>query len=99
MRIVSICISPARAPNAGSARRTRRPSQVRPVDRARRPAAHPSDSTAVAQAGGQTVDGQVNGAPRPLVGLPRTYAAKQLNLQVVERIQVGKAIAETARKR
>ena len=40
-----------------------------------------------------TVDGQMNAVLHAVIRLPRTPAAHQLNLQVVERVDIGKAVA------
>ena len=55
---------------------------------------------AVAQAGGDAVDRQVDGAPQLLgVALARAQPAQQFDLQVVQRIDVRDAVAQAARQR
>jgi phosphatidylserine/phosphatidylglycerophosphate/cardiolipin synthase-like enzyme len=65
---------------AGAAR------EIRPEDQ----------SAAVAQSRGDAVDGQVDAALHALVGLAGAVAAQQLDLDVVQRIEVGEAVADRA---
>ena len=51
------------------------------------------------QARCNAVDGQVNAALHPLVILTLAVAANQLHLQMVQRVDVGKAVAHRARQR
>src|SRR5436853_3556013 len=54
---------------------------------------------AVAQAGGDAVDGEVDRAQEALVAAGGAVAAKQFHLQVVQRIEVREAVADRARER
>src|SRR5713101_6945611 len=54
---------------------------------------------AVAQSGGDAVDGEVDGPQRALVGVPRPVAAQERELDVVQRVQVGEAVADRAGER
>src|SRR5262245_56150716 len=64
---------------------------------------HSGPSARVAEPGGDTVDGQVDPALDALVARVRFFAAAmtldQLDLQMVERIEIRKAIADVARER
>src|SRR6266540_5575919 len=51
---------------------------------------------AVAQRRRDAVDGEVNGAHGALLGVPRPVAAQERELDVVQRIQVGEAVADRA---
>ena len=48
----------------------------------------PAGLAAVAQAGGNPVDGQVYRALDPLVGIPRTMMLEQSYLQMVQRVDI-----------
>jgi hypothetical protein len=52
--------------------------------------------TAVAQPGSDAVDRQVDAAGHPLVGFAGAVALEQLDLQVVERVHVGRAQLQRA---
>ena len=54
---------------------------------------------AVAEAGCEPVDRQVYRTLRPHIGRARTIAAQELDLEVIERIEVRKAVADASRKR
>src|SRR5574337_2083879 len=58
-----------------------------------------SASIAVAQPRREAVDRQVDRALRAQIGLARAVAAQELDLQVIERIEIRKAVANAARKR
>src|ERR1700716_4362165 len=60
---------------------------------------HRAASPAVAQARGEPVDRQMYSALDELIGLARAIATQQLDLQVIERIEIGEAIANASRKR
>ncbi len=47
--------------------------------------------TGVAQAGSNAVDGDVDAASQAFVGIAAAMALEQLDLQVIERIHVGRA--------
>src|SRR6185437_5108436 len=44
----------------------------------------------------EPVDRQMDRAPRPVVGLAGAVAAQKLDLQMVERIEIGEALANAA---
>src|SRR5712692_2626060 len=56
------------------------------------------DLAAVSQAGRNAVDGEVDRAQQARVAAAGAVAAQQLDLQVVERVEVGKAVADRARQ-
>src|SRR5688572_27082434 len=56
-------------------------------------------STGVAQPRGEAVDGKVDAALHALLRVARAVAPQQLELQVVQRVEVGKAVADRARER
>src|SRR5438105_6629786 len=51
---------------------------------------------AVAKPGGDAVDGEMDGAQQPLVLALGAMASQELDLQVVERIEIGEAVADRA---
>src|ERR1700681_153512 len=61
--------------------------------------AHRAASPAVAQARGEPVDRQMYSALGELIGLARAIATQQLDLEVIERIEIGEAIANASRQR
>src|SRR2546426_4422601 len=56
-------------------------------------------SATVPQRGRDAVDGEMDRAHRALVFLARAVAAQELHLHVVQRIEVGEAVADRARER
>src|ERR1700730_7026118 len=60
---------------------------------------HRAASPAVAQARGEPVDRQMYPALDELIGLARAIATQQLDLEMIERIEIGEAIANAPRKR
>ena len=52
---------------------------------------------AVAQTGGDAVDGQVDAGDHAAVGIARAVALEQLDLNVIQRINVRKAVADRIR--
>src|SRR5262249_46299131 len=54
---------------------------------------------AVAQARGHPRDRQMDFAARPIVGVAGTVTAQQFDLQMVERIEVRKAVADASLER
>ena len=56
------------------------------------------DLAAVAQAGGDAVDAEVDALDDARVGVAGAVAAQQFDLHVVERIDVGEAVADRARQ-
>src|SRR5690348_4357151 len=58
-----------------------------------------SRSAAVAQSRGEAVDGEMDRAPGAGIGVAGAIAAQELDLQVIERVEIGKAVADAARER
>src|SRR5438093_3055515 len=56
-------------------------------------------SSAVPQAGRDAVDRQMDRASRADVGVAGAIAAEQLDLQVFQRVEIGKAVADAALER
>jgi hypothetical protein len=64
-------------------------------------ARHPRQETSlatVAQPCGYPVDGQMDCLHHALVGIARAVTLQQLDLYMVERIEVGKAVLDRARQ-
>src|SRR5438046_7275122 len=60
---------------------------------------HRAASPAIAQARGEAVDRQMYPALGELIGLARAMATQQLDLEVIERVEIGEAIANASRQR
>ena len=57
-----------------------------------------AQSTRVAQSGSNPVDGDVDTCLHPLIALPRTPAAYQFDLQMVQRVDVRETVLDGARQ-
>jgi hypothetical protein len=67
-----------------------------PPARALSAAALPIQLSAVPQARGDPIDRQVNALDDGVIAVAATVASQQLELQVVERIEIGKPVADGA---
>src|SRR5262249_45374080 len=85
-----------RLPRVGRVSRRRNPPLSRPADYASliRPTA--STLPAIAQAGRDAVDGEVDALHHVLVGVAGAVALGQIDLHVIERIDLRQAVADGA---
>src|SRR5947207_2046066 len=56
-------------------------------------------STRVAEARGESIDRQMDAGLHAVVGVAGAVAAQELELQVVQRIEIGQPVAQRTRKR